>query len=117
MERFYGSRRARLLAALGACIGPCCFESDGDVPAAMREALGREAEPYLEKRGPKWHVDLEGLNRQWLLRAGVLPENMVASGLCTGCRPDLFWSHRKLGEARGVQCGAIAAGKEMNVTV
>lgn len=109
LTRLYGARPERLRAALGPCIGPCCFETDGDVPAAMREALGREAEPYLERRGPKWHVDLEGLNRQWLLRAGVLPEHVEAAGLCTACRPDLFWSHRKMGEARGVQCAAIAA--------
>ncbi|MDE6456170.1 MAG: polyphenol oxidase family protein, partial [Dysosmobacter sp.] len=88
------------------------FESGDDVPAAMRAALGEAAEPYLERRGPKWHVDLEGLNRQWLLRAGVLPENIETSGLCTACRRDLFWSHRKQGEARGVQCGAITAGME-----
>lgn len=110
MVRRYGSRPERLQAALGPCIGQCCFESDGDVPAAMREALGKDAEAYLEKRGPKWHVDLEGLNRQWLLRAGLRQEHIEASGLCTACRRDLFWSHRKLGEARGVQCGAIMAG-------
>ena len=110
MARLYGARPDRLQAALGPCIGQSCFETDGDVPAAMREALGKEAEPYLEQRGPKWHVDLEGLNRQWLLRAGLLRPHIEASGLCTACRPDLFWSHRKMGEARGVQCGAISAG-------
>ena len=112
LSRLYGAKPECLEAALGPCIGPCCFETDEDVPAAMREALGAEAEPYLERRGAKWHVDLEGLNRQWLLRAGVSPEHIASSGLCTGCRPDLFWSHRKLGEARGVQCAAIAAGSE-----
>ena len=60
----------------------------------------------MEIRGPKWHVDLEGLNRQWLMRAGLL-ECIEVSGLCTVCRPDLFWSHRKMGEARGVQAAAI----------
>lgn len=107
MGRAYGTRPGDLRAALGPCIGRCCFETDGDVTAAMTAALGQAAEPYLEKRGSKWHVDLEGLNRQWLLRAGILPENIEVSGLCTACRPDLFWSHRKLGEARGVQCAAI----------
>ncbi|MCI8819471.1 MAG: peptidoglycan editing factor PgeF [Oscillibacter sp.] len=107
MTRRYGSRPERLRAALGPCIGQSCFESEEDVPAAMRAALGPEAEPYLEIRGPKWHVDLEGLNRQWLLRAGLLPECIEVSGLCTVCHPDLFWSHRKMGEARGVQAAAI----------
>ncbi len=89
--------------------GPaCCFETDGDVPEAMRaSALGPEAEPYLERRGPKYHVDLAGLNRQWLLRAGVAPDHIDVCGLCTACRPDLFWSHRKMGEARGAQVAVI----------
>ncbi len=112
LERAYGARPGRLRCAVGPCIGPCCFETDGDVPAAMRAALGDEAEPYLEFRGPKWHVDLAGLNRQWLLRSGVLPENIDMCGLCTACRPDWFWSHRRMGEARGVQAAMIALDPE-----
>lgn len=107
MGRVYGTDPADLRAAIGPCIGPCCFETDGDVPAAMRAALGADVEPYLEARGAKWHVDLAGLNRQWLLRAELLPEHIDVCGLCTACRPDLFWSHRKMGEARGVQGAMI----------
>ena len=75
----------------------------------MEAALGKAADSCIERRGVKWHVDLKGLNRQWLMQAGVLPEHIDESGLCTACRPDLFWSHRKMGEARGVQCAVIAA--------
>ena len=107
MGENYGAKPENLLAAIGPCIGQCCFETDGDVPQAMRSALGPEAEPFLEKRGAKYHVDLAGLNRWWLLRSGLLPEHIDVSGLCTACQPDLFWSHRKMGEARGVQCAAI----------
>ena len=103
-----GARPERILAAVGPCIGPCCFETDSDVPEAMRaSALGAEAEPYLERRGAKYHVDLAGLNRQWLLHAGVTPEHIDVCGLCTACRPDLFWSHRKMGNARGAQVAMI----------
>ena len=56
----------------------------------------------------KFHVDLAGLNRQWLLRAGLAPEHIEVSGICTACRPDLFWSHRKMGDQRGVQAAVIA---------
>lgn len=107
MERAYGANPTDIRAAIGPCIGQCCFETDGDVPAAMRAALGAEAEPYLESRGIKWHVDLAGLNRQWLLRSGLSPTHIDVCGLCTACRPDLFWSHRKMGEARGVQGAMI----------
>ena len=108
MTQSYGTDPADLLAALGPCIGKCCFETDADVPDAMRAALGQDAEACLSSRVPKWHVDLSGLNRLWLLRAGLRPENIEGSDLCTACRPDLFWSHRKMGENRGVQAAMIA---------
>ena len=107
MERVYGAKPDHLLAAIGPCIGPCCFETDDDVPDAMRTALGADSEPYLDRRTLKWHVDLAGLNRQWLLNSGVLPEHIDLCGLCTACRPDWFWSHRKMGNARGAQIALI----------
>lgn len=108
MADAYGSAPADLQAALGPCIGKCCFETDSDVPAAMRAALGADAEPFLTVHGPKYHVDLEGLNRQWLLRSGLTPEHIAVSGLCTACHPELFWSHRKMGDQRGLQAAVIA---------
>jgi len=104
----YGADPARIRAALGPCIGQCCFETDSDVPDAMVAALGEDARQYIQPRGAKWHVDLAGMNRLWLLRAGVLPVHMESSELCTACRRDWFWSHRKMGNARGVQSAMIS---------
>ena len=108
MADVFSSDPRHLLAAVGPCIGQCCFETDGDVPAAMEAALGDDAVPYVERRGPKYHVDLAGLNRQWLLRSGLTPDHIDTCGLCTACHPDLFWSHRKMGEARGAQVAMIS---------
>ena len=107
MAAEYGTKPENILAAIGPCIGSCCFETDSDVPDAMRAALGTDAKPYLSWRSSKYHVDLAGLNRQWLLRSGVLPEHIDVCGLCTACHPELFWSHRKMGNARGVQVAMI----------
>ena len=108
MERLYGTRSEDLYAAIGPCIGACCFETDEDVPSAMLDALGGDAAPYLSRAGKKWHVDLQGLNELWLLRAGLDGDRIAISGLCTACRPDLFWSHRKMGTARGLQSAVIS---------
>ena len=108
MSDTYGSDPAHIRAALGPCIGQCCFETDDNVADAMTDALGADAAPFLERRGAKWHVDLAGLNRRWLLKAGLSEDRIDLSGLCTACRPDLFWSHRKMGEQRGLQVGAIS---------
>lgn len=107
MTAEYGTRPEDLLCAIGPCIGSCCFETDRDVPEAMRSALGADAEPYIRWEAPKYHIDLAGLNRQWLLRAGVPAQHIDTCGLCTACHPEFFWSHRKMGNARGVQCAMI----------
>lgn len=115
MAEWFGSRPEDLLAAIGPCIGQCCFETDHDVADAMIAALGEEAAaPYLERRGVKWQVDLAGLNRRWLLRAGLSPEQIDVCGLCTACHPEWFWSHRKMGSARGLQVAMISLPKEAN---
>lgn len=111
MTAAFGTRPEDLVAAVGPCIQQCCFETDGDVPTAMTQALGPEAAPYLARQGAKWHVDLSGLNRQWLLRAGLRPERIDRCALCSACRPDLFWSHRKMGDARGAQVAIISLGE------
>ena len=68
-------------------------------------ALGPEAEPYITRRGPKWHVDLKGVNARWLEKAGV--RQIDVSPDCTACHPELYWSHRRMGQARGAQIAMI----------
>ena len=110
MERAFGARPEHIRAAIGPGIGPCCFETHDDVPQAMEDAMGAEAAPFLKRRGGKWTVDLKGLNRRQLELAGLRPEHIDVSPLCTACHPELFWSHRKMGDQRGVQCGLISLG-------
>ena len=106
MRDTYGCDPADIRAAVGPAIGQCCFETDGDVPAAMRDALGSEADPFMSRQGEKWHVDLKGINAHWLKRLGVT--NIDICPHCTACRPDLYWSHRKMGNARGAQAAMLA---------
>ena len=42
---------------------------------------------------------------------GEVDEQAIQFGgycICTACRPDLFWSHRKMGDQRGVQVAVIS---------
>lgn len=103
LTREFGSRPADIRAAIGPGIGPCCFETDGDVPAAMEAALGGLAEPFMTRRGEKWQVDLKAINAAVLARSGLLEESIDVSGDCTCCQHDRFWSHRftkETGEAK-----------------
>ncbi len=108
-ERF-GSRTSDLVAAIGPCICKDCFEVGGEVADALCSHFGEISPKILEKRGEKFHADLGALCREELLRAGILPENVEMSGRCTKCEPELFWSHRRTGDARGVQAAVILPG-------
>lgn len=106
--QIYGSDPADLRAAIGPGICAKCFETDEDVPQAMDAALGALAQPWVRPLGKgRFQVDLKGIHRSCLEKAGVLPGKIVISDDCTACRPDIYWSHRRVGERRGVQCGLI----------
>ena len=106
MVRLFGCNPANIRAAIGPAIGQCCFETDEDVPIALREALGAKVEPYITWNGAKYHIELKAVNALWLRKAGV--EQIDICDHCTACRPDLYWSHRKMGNARGAQIAMIA---------
>ena len=39
--------------------------------------------------------------------AGVTAHHLEVLPLCTGCHPELYWSHRKMGDQRGNQAAMI----------
>jgi YfiH family protein len=99
-ERF-SSRPEDLLAVIGPSIGPCCYEVDDPVFEAMSHH--EEADQVL-RPGPRlrrWMFDLPLANRMQLEREGIPPGRISAAGLCTCCRKDLFFSHRRDGEKTG----------------
>ena len=111
MTREFGSDPADLQAAIGPCIGPCCFETGPEVPEAMLAALGPEAAQFIQDRrgeqgeADKAFLDLKQLNALWLRRAGLRQIDISCD--CTRCQPDRFWSHRFTGQARGSQAAVI----------
>ena len=107
MVHLYGAKPENIRIAVGAGIGPCCFETDDDVPDAMVQAFGEGAKMFLSQRDTKWMVDLQGINLWQLREAGIRPENIDACSLCTACHRELYWSHRKMGDQRGVQAALI----------
>ena len=105
MTDAFGCRPEDIRAAIGPCIGKCCFETDADVPAAMVSALGEKAQPAIEARGEKFHVDLKAINALWLREAGVAAIDISPD--CTACDPARYWSHRRVGDRRGSLAGII----------
>ncbi len=93
MQNEFGSNPADLLAAIGPCIGVCCYEVDEPLVGQVRAAFSTHEQlliPQPDSHRP--HFDLSLANEQNLMNAGVV--QIEQSGFCTACRTDLFFSHR-----------------------
>jgi len=108
MQAHFGAKSENIRAAIGPNIGQCCFQTDADVPEAMRNALGKTAEKYIRAENGKYYVNLKAINGEFLRRAGV--QHIEISDACTMCQNQRFWSHRITGQNRGSQ-GAIIVCK------
>lgn len=131
-RRQYGSDPADMKAAIGPGIHRCCYEVSEDFRDKFRaqfpyaDGLFEEvfsSDPvrrkypllFMNQRAPGHgeppqtvHLDLVEANRRQLLEAGVREENIWVSDLCTSCRTDLLFSHRKEKGVTGRMVGAIA---------
>jgi copper oxidase (laccase) domain-containing protein len=86
-----------LAAVVGPAIGPCCYEVGPEVSSLFDDDLTVDGK-----------LDLWRAAERALRDAGVARVDRI--DLCTRDHPDLFFSHRRDGRARGVQgvIGAVA---------
>ena len=83
-------------AALGPCIGRCCYEVGQEVLDAFADTDGAADGRMLS---------LRAVAEAKLRAAGI--ERVEHVDLCTSCRPDLFFSHRRDAGLTGRQCGIV----------
>jgi YfiH family protein len=99
----YGVPTTNLTAVIGPHIGVCCYEVGEDVVEAIHD-------PAVFQRRADWskpHLDLGEANRRQLCDAGLSRDRVVLSTLCTRCRSDLFFSHRREGNRAGRMLSVI----------
>jgi YfiH family protein len=122
MQMHFGSKPTDLLAAVGPAIGGCCYEVSAEVATQFLSQFpdapdyfdefrtGDEPNPiqWLNMMPPGHQpppagvlLDLRKANRSQLVAAGLRPQNIHISDLCTVCRPDLLFSYRKEGPTSG----------------
>ena len=103
-----GAEIPELRAAIGPAIGPCCFETDDDVPDAVTAWLGGDTEGLFRRRADgKTLVDLKGANARRLTQLGVPEAQIDISEECTFCCHEKYWSHRYTKGRRGSQASVI----------
>ena len=108
MQQEFGTRPQDVVAAIGPSICQDCYEVSRDVAEAfMEEFKGHEREILIDKGNDKYQLDLWQANRIVLEEAGVKPENIAVTNICTCCNPDLLFSHRASHGKRGNLGGFI----------
>jgi YfiH family protein len=131
MRAEFGCQPADLQAAVGPGIGGCCYSVGEEVrhefssQFSYADSLFQEVfdlDPVKQKYpmlfltarapghsnlGPSIHLNLPEANRRQLLDAGIPPDNIHMTGLCTACDTERFFSHRAEQGFTGRMLGAI----------
>ena len=103
----FASRPEDILAAVGPAVGPCCYQVDAPVHAALITHPGadRFLRPCHEEG--RWMLDLALANRLQIGERGVPEANIHTADLCTACRQELFFSLRASGGCTGRQVNLL----------
>ncbi len=109
MREEYGSEPEDLVCAIGPSICQSCYEVSSDVADRFFEVFGKKHgdELLYSKENGKYQLNLHKACELTLLEAGVLPEHLDVTDLCTCCNPELFFSHRASNGKRGNLAGVM----------
>lgn len=106
------SHASQCVAAIGPCIGPCCFEVGADV--AVQIAAVSNTSVIARREGDKAFVDLRAAVRHQLRALGIddsAVDDVPSAGSdgCTRCNAREFYSFRRDGNASGRLLAVITA--------
>lgn len=108
MSDEFGTDPKDIIATVGPAINKCCYEVDEPVAEKFKALDGLDFSRFVfPKDSGKYMLDLIETNRQILISAGILPENITVSDVCTRCNHDLIWSHRATNGKRGGMCALL----------
>ena len=109
MAKEFGSEPGDLLAAVGPSICQECYEVSEEVIGLFRENFAEELWPKLFYRKANGHYQLNlwEANRLIFQEAGILPQHITVTDICTACNPELLFSHRASGGKRGNLAGFL----------
>jgi polyphenol oxidase len=110
MQKHFHSDPKKLIAVVGPSICGDCYEISEEVAEEFKQAFPEVWKNHIlfEKENGKYQCDLWTANRSLLSEAGLSPENIHISGVCTSCNSDLLFSHRKTNGKRGSLAAFLA---------
>lgn len=114
MQQYFGSDPSDILAAIGPSVCMDCYEVSEDVILRFQKVFDKQnwGDLFYEKPGGKYQLNLWKANEIIFREAGILPEHMAVTNLCTHCNSSILYSHRAQGERRGNLCAFLALKKD-----
>ncbi len=94
MKKEFGTNPTDLIAAIGPAATCRNYEIGQEVLDAFNEKFPASEKLFQKTRDGHALIDLHLANKEQLLSAGVLPENIQTAPFCTMERTDLFFSYR-----------------------
>jgi hypothetical protein len=133
LRQVFGCDPSHMIAALGPSIRACCYEVGEEVVEAFHGRFAHadrffqmlaqrpgmaphhDSIPFLSAYPPGHapehlpiaRLDLVAVAGFQLASAGVKPAHVLVADLCTACRTDLFFSHRREGGRTGRQMAVV----------
>lgn len=103
MGEQYGTKPGNIVAAIGPSICVDCYEVSYDVILQFKNCFDNKhySELFYEKQNGKYQLNLWKANERILLEAGVAPDNIQTTDICTCCNSDKLFSHRASEGRRG----------------
>lgn len=102
MKDAFGTNPADVIAAVGPSICQECYEISEDVAEHFyKEFDGHGNEILIYKGNAKYQLDLWKTNEIVMLEAGILPEHLAVTNVCTCCNAKVLFSHRASQGKRG----------------
>lgn len=103
MAEQFGTDSKDVIAAIGPSICQDCYEVSEDVIVEFKKNFDENLwnQLFYQKENGKYQLNLWKANEAVMIEAGIRPENIAVTNVCTHCNPDILFSHRTSGFNRG----------------
>ena len=102
MQQAFGTKPEDVYAAIGPSICQECYEISEDVAMHFYEEFDGHGDEILIRKGNgKYQLDLWKTNEIVLQEAGIKPEHLAVTNVCTCCNSEVLFSHRASQGKRG----------------
>lgn len=114
LTEFYGTDPSDVVCAVGPSICMDCYEVGAEVAEVFIREFPQHTDSILfdKKKDGKYLLNLWKCIEISLEEAGVRPENISVTDICSCCNSDLLFSHRATGGKRGIMGAFIMINKD-----